>query len=52
MCAYLHGANWRLIRDVLHRIGAPTNALLSPARTCNLRAFNLKPGNAGVALHE
>lgn len=26
MCAYLHGANWRLIRDVLHRIGAPTNA--------------------------
>jgi len=26
MCAYLHGANWRLIRDVLHRIGAPTTA--------------------------
>ena len=26
LCAYLHGANWRLIRDVLHRIGAPTNA--------------------------
>jgi glycerol-1-phosphate dehydrogenase [NAD(P)+] len=26
MCAYLHGANWQLIRDVLHRIGAPTTA--------------------------
>ncbi len=26
MCAYLHGANWQLIKDVLHRIGAPTNA--------------------------
>jgi glycerol-1-phosphate dehydrogenase [NAD(P)+] len=26
MCAYLHGANWRLIRDVLKKIGAPTNA--------------------------
>jgi glycerol-1-phosphate dehydrogenase [NAD(P)+] len=26
MCAYLHGANWELIRDVLRRIGAPTNA--------------------------
>jgi len=26
MCAYLHGANWQLIRDVLRRIGAPTSA--------------------------
>ncbi len=26
MCAHLHGANWELIRDVLQRIGAPTNA--------------------------
>jgi len=26
MCAYLHGANWQLIRDVLRRIGAPTNS--------------------------
>jgi glycerol-1-phosphate dehydrogenase [NAD(P)+] len=26
MCAYLHGANWELIRDVLRRIGAPTTA--------------------------
>lgn len=26
MCAYLHGANWQLIKDVLHRIGSPTNA--------------------------
>ena len=26
MCAYLHGANWELIRDVLRKIGAPTNA--------------------------
>lgn len=26
LCAYLHGANWQLIKDVLHRIGAPTNA--------------------------
>jgi len=26
MCAYLHGANWELIKDVLHRIGAPTTA--------------------------
>jgi len=26
MCAYLHGANWQLIRDVLHRIGAPTTS--------------------------
>lgn len=26
MCAYLHGANWQLIKDVLHKIGAPTNA--------------------------
>ena len=26
MCAYLHGANWQLIRDILHRIGAPTTA--------------------------
>ncbi len=26
LCAYLHGANWELIRDVLQRIGAPTTA--------------------------
>jgi glycerol-1-phosphate dehydrogenase [NAD(P)+] len=26
MCAYLHGANWQLIKDVLHTIGAPTTA--------------------------
>jgi len=26
MCAYLHGANWQLIREVLQRIGAPTSA--------------------------
>jgi glycerol-1-phosphate dehydrogenase [NAD(P)+] len=26
ICAYLHGANWQLIKDVLHRIGAPTTA--------------------------
>ena len=26
MCAYLHGANWQLIKDVLHRVGAPTTA--------------------------
>jgi glycerol-1-phosphate dehydrogenase [NAD(P)+] len=26
ICAYLHGANWQLIQDVLHKIGAPTNA--------------------------
>lgn len=26
MCAYLHGANWQLIKDVLQRIGAPTTA--------------------------
>lgn len=26
MCAYLHGANWQLIRDVLRRVGAPTTA--------------------------
>ncbi len=26
MCAYLHGANWELIKDVLHRIGGPTTA--------------------------
>jgi glycerol-1-phosphate dehydrogenase [NAD(P)+] len=26
LCAYLHGANWELIKDVLHKIGAPTNA--------------------------
>jgi len=26
MCAYLHGANWQLIKEVLHRIGAPTTA--------------------------
>jgi glycerol-1-phosphate dehydrogenase [NAD(P)+] len=26
MCAYLHGANWQLIKDVLRKIGAPTTA--------------------------
>jgi glycerol-1-phosphate dehydrogenase [NAD(P)+] len=26
MCAYLHGANWQVIRDFLERIGAPTNS--------------------------
>ena len=26
LCAYLHGANWQLIKEVLHKIGAPTNA--------------------------
>ena len=26
MCAYLHAANWQLIKDVLHKIGAPTTA--------------------------
>jgi glycerol-1-phosphate dehydrogenase [NAD(P)+] len=26
LCAYLHGANWQLIRDVLHTIGAPTSS--------------------------
>jgi glycerol-1-phosphate dehydrogenase [NAD(P)+] len=26
MCAYLHGANWQLIKDFLQRIGAPTTA--------------------------
>ena len=26
MCAYLHGANWQLIKDVLQRIGGPTTA--------------------------
>jgi glycerol-1-phosphate dehydrogenase [NAD(P)+] len=26
MCAYLHAANWELIKEVLHRIGAPTTA--------------------------
>ena len=26
ICAYLHGANWQLIREVLHRIGAPITA--------------------------
>ena len=26
MCAYLHGAHWQLIKDVLHTIGAPTTA--------------------------
>ncbi len=26
ICAYLHGANWQLIKDVLHKIGAPTTA--------------------------
>jgi glycerol-1-phosphate dehydrogenase [NAD(P)+] len=26
MCAYLHGANWQLIRDVLRRIGSPASA--------------------------
>ena len=27
MCAYLHGANWQLIRDFLQRIGGPTTAI-------------------------
>jgi len=27
LCAYLHGANWQLIKEVLHKIGAPTNAI-------------------------
>jgi len=26
MCAYLHGANWELIKDVLQTIGCPTTA--------------------------
>jgi glycerol-1-phosphate dehydrogenase [NAD(P)+] len=26
MCAYLHSANWQLIKEVLHRIEAPTTA--------------------------
>jgi len=26
MCAYLHGANWQLVKEVLHRIEAPTTA--------------------------
>ena len=26
MCAYLHGANWQLIKDFLQKIGAPTTA--------------------------
>jgi glycerol-1-phosphate dehydrogenase [NAD(P)+] len=26
MCAYLHGANWQLIKDFLQRIDAPTSA--------------------------
>ncbi len=26
MCAYLHGANWQLIKEVLHKIEAPTTA--------------------------
>lgn len=26
LCAYLHGTNWQLIKDVLSRIGAPTTA--------------------------
>jgi len=26
LCAYLHGANWKLIKRVLKRIGAPTTA--------------------------
>lgn len=26
LCAYLHGANWELIKEVLHKIGAPTNS--------------------------
>ena len=27
LCAYLHGANWQLIKEVLHKIGAPTTAI-------------------------
>jgi glycerol-1-phosphate dehydrogenase [NAD(P)+] len=26
MCAYLHGANWQLIKDFLQKINAPTTA--------------------------
>ena len=26
LCAYLHGANWELIKEVLRKIGAPTTA--------------------------
>jgi glycerol-1-phosphate dehydrogenase [NAD(P)+] len=26
MCAYLHGANWQLIKDFLEKVGAPTTA--------------------------
>ena len=26
MCAYLHGANWQMIKDFLQTIGAPTTA--------------------------
>jgi len=26
MSAYLHGGNWQLVKEVLHRIGAPTTA--------------------------
>jgi len=26
LCAYLHGANWQLIKDFLQKIGAPTTA--------------------------
>jgi len=26
MCAYLHGADWRLVKSVLQRIGAPTTS--------------------------
>jgi len=40
MCAYLHGANWQLIREVLHRIGAPTTA----------KELNVDPGYVVEAL--
>jgi len=26
MCAYMHGANWKIVRDVLKAVGAPTKA--------------------------
>jgi glycerol-1-phosphate dehydrogenase [NAD(P)+] len=26
LMAYLYGANWKRIRETLHRLGAPTNA--------------------------
>jgi glycerol-1-phosphate dehydrogenase [NAD(P)+] len=48
MCAYLHGANWELIRDVLHRIGAPTTAKELGVESGNVvealtRAHSIRP---------